>query len=189
MFPAMAFIYTATKHDAEMVAGFLQEQGIAAEYYHAGRDEEQRREIEAKLMQNQYKVVCSTNALGMGIDKPDIRFIIHYHIPSSPIHYYQEIGRAGRDGKVSWCVLLYDEADISIQEHFIRSAKPAGEQYEELLSLLRPLPYGLGIHDIMRTTGFLANAVRTMLADLGEQNFISRNGNGVYTAINRLGSG
>src|SRR5579872_358688 len=72
--PGNGIIYTATKHDAEMVAGFLQQQGIAAEYYHSGRDEEQRRDIEAKLMQNHYKVVCSTNALGMGIDKPDIRF-------------------------------------------------------------------------------------------------------------------
>jgi ATP-dependent DNA helicase RecQ len=184
--PGNGIIYTATKHDAEMVAGFLQGQGIAAEYYHAGRDEEQRREIEAKLMQNQYKVVCSTNALGMGIDKPDIRFIIHYHIPSSPIHYYQEIGRAGRDGKVAWCVLLYDEADIEIQEHFILGAKPEGKLYEDLLSLLRPLPYGLGIKDILRITGLSQKAVRTMLADLSEQHFVQPNDRGNYTAVGRL---
>lgn len=185
--PGNGIIYTATKHDAEVVAGFLQGQGIAAEYYHSGRDEEQRREIEAKLMQNQYKVVCSTNALGMGIDKPDIRFIIHYHIPSSPIHYYQEIGRAGRDGKVAWCVMLYDEADISIQEHFIRGAKPEGKQYEELLSLLRPLPCGLDKWDIMRITGLSQSTIRTMLADLSEQHFLSRNERGIYTTVNRLG--
>jgi ATP-dependent DNA helicase RecQ len=70
-------------------------------------------------MANQYKVVCYTNALGMGIDKRDIRFIIHYHVPASPIHYYQEIGRAGRDGQVAWCILLYDPEDLQIQEHFI----------------------------------------------------------------------
>jgi ATP-dependent DNA helicase RecQ len=185
--PGNGIIYTATKHDAEMVAGFLQQQGIAAEYYHGGRDEEQRREIETKLMQNQYKVVCSTNALGMGIDKPDIRFIIHYHIPSSPIHYYQEIGRAGRDGKVSWCVLLYDEADLSIQEHFIRGARPDGRHYEELVSLLSASPRGLGTWDIMRTTGLAQGAVKTILADLSEQNFVTRNGNGTYIAVSRLG--
>lgn len=182
--PGNGIIYTATKHDAEMVAGFLQQQGIAAEYYHSGRDEEQRRDIEAKLMQNHYKVVCSTNALGMGIDKPDIRFIIHYHIPSSPIHYYQEIGRAGRDGKVAWCVLLYNEADISIQEHFIRGAKPAGEHYEDLLSLLRPAPYGLDMREILRMTGFSQVAVRTILADLSEQHLVQHNDGGIYTAIN-----
>ena len=183
--PGNGIIYTAIKHDAEMVAGFLQQQGLAADYYHSGRDEEQRREIEANLMQNQYKVVCSTNALGMGIDKPDIRFIIHYHIPASPINYYQEIGRAGRDGKISWCVLLYDEADISIQEQFIRSARPAKELYEDLLSLLHSLPHGLSIWDIMRITGFSQSAVRKMLADLSEHHFIQRNDRGMYTAIVR----
>ena len=78
-------------------------------------------------MANDYKVVCSTNALGMGIDKPDLRFIIHYQIPGSPIHYYQEIGRGGRDGKVAWCILLYDPSDLAIQEYFIRTAKPEGK--------------------------------------------------------------
>ena len=185
--PGNGIIYTATKHDAEMVAGFLQQQSISAEYYHSGRDEEQRREIETKLMQNQYKVVCSTNALGMGIDKADLRFIIHYHIPASPIHYYQEIGRAGRDGKVSWCVLLYDEADIRIQEHFIRGARPDGRHYEQLVSLLSASPRGLGLWDIMRTTGLSQGAVKTILADLDEQNIISRNGKGAYTAASRLG--
>ena len=185
--PGNGIIYTATKHDAEMVAGFLQHQGISADYYHSGRDEEQRREIETKLMQNQYKVVCSTNALGMGIDKSDLRFIIHYHIPASPIHYYQEIGRAGRDGKVSWCVLLYDEADIRIQEHFIRGAKPDGWHYEQFVSLLSTSPRGLGLWDIMRTTGLSQGAVKTILADLDEQNIIARNGKGVYTTVNRLG--
>ncbi len=185
--PGHGILYTATKHDAEMVAGFLQQQGICAEYYHSGRDEEQRREIETKLMQNQYKVVCSTNALGMGIDKPDLRFIIHYQIPASPIHYYQEIGRAGRDGKVSWCVLLYDEADLNIQEHFIRGAKPDGWHYEQFVSLLSTSPHGLGLWDIMRTTGLSQGAVKTILADLNEQGVISRNGKGAYTVVNRLG--
>ncbi len=88
-FSGTGIVYTATKHNAEMVAVFLQQQGICAEYYHSGREEEERLDIEQKLMTNQYKVVCSTNALGMGIDKSDIRFIIHYQIPGSSIHYYQ----------------------------------------------------------------------------------------------------
>ena len=127
--PGTGIIYTATQRDAEMVTAFLQRQGLAAEYYHAGRDNDVRQEIEQKLMANHYKVVCSTNALGMGIDKRDIRFIIHYHIPGSPVHYYQEVGRAGRDGQVGWCILLYDPADLQIQEHFIRHDKPGSLQY------------------------------------------------------------
>ena len=77
-------IYTATRNTAEMIACFLQQQGIDAQYYHAGRDDNARQEIEQQLRTNQHKVFCSTNALGMGIDKPDVRFVIHYNFPASP---------------------------------------------------------------------------------------------------------
>jgi len=171
--PGTGIIYTATKHDAEMVAAFLQQQGVQAEYYHARREEDVRQDIEQKFMANQYKVICSTNALGMGIDKPDIRFVIHYQIPASPIHYYQEIGRAGRDRKVSWCVLLFDAPDLAIQEHFIRSAKPEARCYEFVMSLLQVIPQGL--HDLMRLTGYAQNVVEHVLFDLQEQHLIERN--------------
>src|SRR5438034_7005159 len=82
-YPGTGIIYTATKSSAEMLATFLIQRGINADYYHAGREDTVRQDIEQKLMSNQYKVVCSTNALGMGIDKPDVRFVIHYHIPAS----------------------------------------------------------------------------------------------------------
>ncbi len=186
LFTGTGIIYTATKHDAEMVASFLQQQGIRAEYYHAGREEDVRQDIEQKLMANQYKVVCSTNALGMGIDKADIRFIIHYQIPGSPIHYYQEIGRAGRDGKVAWCFLLYDPSDLAIQEYFIRTAKPEGKCYESILSLLRIMPQGL--HDLMRATGYAQSVVQNVLTDLQEQRLVERNlKERNYTAVPRLG--
>ncbi len=187
--PGTGIVYTATKHDAEMVAMFLRQQGINAEYYHAGKEDAGRQEIEQGLMTNQYKVICATNALGMGIDKPDLRFVIHYHIPASPIHYYQEIGRAGRDGKVSWCILLYDPADIEIQEYFIRSAKPENKHYEMILSLLRAFPNGLGEKDMMLATGLAQTPLRNILADLQEQGFIERNAKtGLYRALGRLGS-
>ncbi len=137
-------------------------------------------------MSNQYKVVCSPNALGMGIDKADIRFIIHYQIPGSPIHYYQEIGRAGRDGKVAWCFLLYDPSDLAIQEYFIRTAKPEGKCYESILSLLRIMPQGL--HDLMRATGYAQSVVQNVLTDLQEQRLVERNlKERNYTAVPRLG--
>jgi len=171
--PGTGIIYTATKHDAEMVAAFLSSQDIMAEYYHGGRDGAIRLDIEQQWMTNQYKVVCSTNALGMGIDKHDLRFVIHYHMPASPIHYYQEMGRAGRDGKVAWCILLYDPADLEIQKYFIRNAKPVSACYEAVLQRLRVEP--LGLYDIMRETGFAQPALESILADLEEQGMVERN--------------
>ena len=183
--PGTGIIYTATQHDAGMVAAFLQQQGVQAEYYHSRREEQVKRDIEQKFMANQYKVVCSTNALGMGIDKPDIRFVIHYQIPASPIHYYQEIGRAGRDTKVSWCVLLYDAADLAIQEHFNRTAKPEAKCYDFVMSLLQVIPQGL--HDLMQLTGYAQSVVEHVLFDLQEQHLIERNAKDrTYTAVPSL---
>ncbi|HLI08794.1 MAG TPA: RecQ family ATP-dependent DNA helicase [Ktedonobacteraceae bacterium] len=184
--PGTGIIYTATQRDAETVAAFLRKREIASEYYHAGREDTLRLEIQQKWMGNKYKAICSTNALGMGIDKQDIRFVIHYQIPASPIHYYQEVGRAGRDGKVSWCILLYDPNDLDIQEHFIQTSRPEGKHYATVLSLLRTRSYRL--YDILRETGLQKNVVQTILVDLEEQHFIERNLiSREYSAVARLG--
>jgi ATP-dependent DNA helicase RecQ len=165
-------VYAGTQSGAEMVAAFLQQQEIAAEYYHAGREAGERQQIEQGLMANRYKVVCSTNALGMGIDKPDIRFIVHYHIPASPIHYYQEVGRAGRDGEIARCVLLYDPEDLSIQRHFIESAKPPSTSYERVLALIKSDSSGWRQTELLRVTGFSRTALQNILIDLEEQGLI-----------------
>src|SRR6266567_428390 len=186
--PGTGIVYTATQHSAEMVATFLLGQGIKAEYYHARREDSERRNIEQGLMANHYKVVCSTNALGMGIDKPDLRFVIHYHIPASPIHYYQEMGRAGRDGKVAWCILLYDPADLTIQEYFIRNARPEGRHYATVLSQIRCSPQGLREIDVLLSTGLSRSLMRTILADLEEQRLIERNPHSrIYSYVDRFG--
>ena len=102
-------VYTGTRVDTELYAKWLVQNGVNAVNYNAGHDAETRKDIENGLMANRYKCVVSTNALGMGIDKADIRFIIHTQIPASPIHYYQEIGRAGRDGKPTTIILFFNE--------------------------------------------------------------------------------
>ena len=127
-------IYTGTRVDTETYAKWLQFVGVKAIDYNAGLDADTRRSIESGLMQNRWKCVVSTNALGMGIDKPDIRFIIHTQIPASPIHYYQEIGRAGRDGKPTRIILFYNESkdngrevptDSVLPLSFIDGARPS----------------------------------------------------------------
>ena len=180
-------IYTATRDNAEMVGTFLSMQGIDAVYYHAGLEDDVRQDIERRLMRNECKVVCSTNALGMGIDKPDIRFVIHYNIPGSPIQYYQEIGRAGRDGQYAQCILLYDAEDLLIQQHFIENGKPDGKSYAAVLNFIRSSFQDVREKDILLATGVARTAVRTILADLLEQHLIERDARGpFYTSTSRL---
>ncbi len=173
-------IYTATRTDAEMVAAFLNTQHIHSAYYHAGLEDSVRQTLEQEWMNNNYKVICATNALGMGIDKPDIRFVFHYQITASPINYYQEIGRAGRDGEHALCILLYDPADMLIQEYFIQTAKPTKAQCLAILTCLHVKPSGL--YDLMRETGLPQKVIQSVLADLEEQSIIERNKNKKYTA-------
>ena len=173
-------IYAATQRDSEMIAAFLNTHGICAEYYHAGRDDETRQRVEQGLMSNQYRVVCSTNALGMGIDKLDIRFIIHYHLPASLIQYYQEIGRAGRDDNAAWCILLYDPADVEIQEHFIQSNQPSEQHYKAVWSLLAQKPLGLDEHTILLITGLSQILLRIVLVTFEQQRYI------IFDSTNRI---
>jgi ATP-dependent DNA helicase RecQ len=174
--PGTGIIYTTTRKASEMIVTFLRQQGIASQYYHAKRDSEDRRQIEQELLQNQHKVICATNALGMGIDKPDLRFVIHYHFPGSPIHYYQEIGRAGRDGNISYCILLYDKNDIEIQEGFIRNSKPSSEEYATVLSALQRSRQGIHEKDILsQTTLSSQTKLRIILTSLQDQEVIQKN--------------
>lgn len=123
-----AIIYTATRKAAEEACEFLRAQGIDSVYYHAGLTSELRRIIQDDFLSGRIKVIVSTNAFGMGIDKSDIRTVIHYNLPGNIENYYQEIGRAGRDGKDSNIFLLYDDKDIQIQEYFIRNSFPSKDQ-------------------------------------------------------------
>ncbi len=133
-------------------------------------DAESRIAIENGLMKNQWKCVISTNALGMGIDKPDIRFIIHTQIPQSPIHYYQEIGRAGRDNRTSYIILFYNPADKKLPEAFIEGGRPAISKYEKVIEAVKSEM--LGERDLMRKTNLKQTQIRVIKADLIEQKII-----------------
>ncbi len=119
-----AVIYTSTRKVAEELSEYLNFNNKSAAYYHAGLMPEQRKSIQDDFMNDRVKIICATNAFGMGVDKADIRLLIHFNIPASLENYYQEIGRAGRDGKMAKVFLLYEDRDYHIQEYFINNGYP-----------------------------------------------------------------
>lgn len=120
-------IYTSTRKAVEQVTGRLQGAGLNVIGYHAGMDEAARSQAQDNFMSGRVQMIVATNAFGMGIDKPDIRFVVHHHLPGSIEAYYQEIGRAGRDGLPSTCVLLFNYADKRTQDYFIEGSYPPPE--------------------------------------------------------------
>lgn len=171
-------IYTGTRVDTETYAKWLQYNEIKATEYNAGLDAETRKAIEAGLMRNEWKCVVSTNALGMGIDKPDIRFIIHTQMPASPIHYYQEIGRAGRDGRPTRIILFFNEkedargvpTDVVLPLSFIDGARPSTQKYQKVISLLQEEP--LSEREVMKKANLKQTQVRVIKADLIDQGIV-----------------
>ncbi|MBK6316327.1 MAG: ATP-dependent DNA helicase RecQ [Blastocatellia bacterium] len=117
-------VYAATRKAVEDTARQLTATGLRAAPYHAGLSDRARAEAQDAFMSGDLDVIVATNAFGMGIDKPDIRFVIHWHIPGSIEAYYQEIGRAGRDGLPSTCTLLFNYADTRFQQFFIDGSFP-----------------------------------------------------------------
>ncbi|MDP3050086.1 MAG: helicase-related protein, partial [Eubacteriales bacterium] len=122
--PGSGIIYAATRKESESVAAWLRDSlGISAGCYHAGLTPNQRTAVQEAFIKEAVRVVVATNAFGMGIDKPNIRFVIHYSLPASLEAYYQEIGRAGRDGLPSDCRLLFSLKDSRLQEWMIEHDK------------------------------------------------------------------
>ena len=120
-------IYTLNRKTTEELADILKANNIKAVAYHAGLDQKLRAERQDQFLNEDVQVIVATIAFGMGIDKPDIRFVIHYNIPKSIENYYQETGRAGRDGLEGNCILYYSQKDVSKLEHFLRD-KPLSER-------------------------------------------------------------
>lgn len=163
-------VYTGTRADTEIYSRWFEYLNIPAAHYNAGLDSESRIEIENGLMNNKWKCVISTNALGMGIDKADIRFIIHTQIPQSPVHYYQEIGRAGRDGKKSILVLFYKPEDRKLPESFIEGGRPSISKYLKVIDAVKEEL--LGERDLMKKTNLKQTQIRVIKADLLEQGIV-----------------
>ncbi|PHH76939.1 hypothetical protein CDD82_3752 [Ophiocordyceps australis] len=129
-------VYTISRKQAEQVAESLREHGVTARHYHAGIDPKEKVEVQTSWQKGKAKVVVATIAFGMGIDKADVRFVMHHGIPKSLEGYYQETGRAGRDGKPSDCILFYGKADIRVLKKLIADGEGSAEQRERQMAML-----------------------------------------------------
>ena len=146
--PGSGIIYTLTVADADMVNRWLVSKGIRTFAYHAGFDPGERVRREEMLLANEVKALVATTALGMGYDKPDLSFVIHYQMPGSVVHYYQQVGRAGRAIESARGVLLSGEEESRINEWFIKSAFPKRADVEAIIDCLDRAGDGLSLPNI-----------------------------------------
>ncbi len=134
--PGSGIVYTISRKETEEMASFLSVNGINSVAYHAGLQKDARTRIQSDFMENRFKVIVATIAFGMGVDKADIRFVIHAGMPSTLEGYYQEAGRAGRDGEQAYCILLHSKRDFGLHNYFISQSwsemKQQGKTYNEI---------------------------------------------------------
>jgi ATP-dependent DNA helicase RecQ len=135
--PGLTVVYAATRRSVERIAGMLQREGISAAAYHAGLDDENRHEVQESFMTERVRVIVATNAFGMGIDKANVRAVVHHSMPGTLEAYYQEAGRAGRDGLPSEAILLHAFQDRFTHEYFIKGAYPERELVTRVYSTLQ----------------------------------------------------
>jgi len=133
-------VYVLTRKYTEEIAAALNQSGISAVAYHAGIDGEKRNKIQNDFMENRYKVIVATIAFGMGVDKADIRYVIHSGMPASLEGYYQEAGRAGRDGETAYCILLHSKRDNATHNFLIQSTRrdmlAQGKSWDEATKII-----------------------------------------------------
>lgn len=130
-------VYVATRKHAEEIAQALREQGVKADSYHAGMKPHEREQVQERFMTDTLEAVVATVAFGMGVDKPDVRFVFHYDISDSLDSYYQEIGRAGRDGEFAQAILFYRSEDLAIHRFFAGSGRIDIDQVEQVAKVIQ----------------------------------------------------
>jgi ATP-dependent DNA helicase RecQ len=160
--PGQGIIYTLTVDDAQQVADWLKTRRFNVEAY-TSEIGDRREELEQALLHNQVKALVATTALGMGYDKPDLAFVIHYQTPGSVVAYYQQVGRAGRALDSAYGILLTGEEDANIVDWFIKSAFPTRQQAADVLDALEVEPNGLSLPELLGRVNVSARRVKKTL--------------------------
>ena len=185
-----AIVYCATRKKAEEIAHFLKQHGVSSDYFHSMLTPEKKKDVQAQFINGQLKTITATNAFGMGIDKPDVRLVIHADIPGSLENYLQEAGRAGRDGKEARCVLLFSKEDVENQFSLSRYSRLTRKDIHGVLRAIRSLnkkrvDYTVEVTageilendsegEIERDTNTDATRVRTAISWLEESKLLQR---------------
>jgi ATP-dependent DNA helicase RecQ len=175
--PGSGIVYTLTKRDADVVAEWLSARGIPAEAYSGEVETARRVEVEERLLRNELKAVVATSALGMGYDKPDLGFVVHYQAPGSVIAYYQQVGRAGRGIERAEVVLLRGAEDRRIQDFFIEQAFPRRELVERVLARIGDGgEQGATTPELTAEVNLGRNRIEAMLKVLDVEGAVTRSG-------------
>jgi ATP-dependent DNA helicase RecQ len=180
-----SIIYCRNRRRTKEISDLLNMHGISADYYHAGQTQEDRNDKQERWMKNKVRVIVCTNAFGMGIDKPDVRLVIHAEVPDNLENYYQEAGRAGRDGKKSYAVLLYNEEMLeeldTAHKHQYPSLDYIRKIYQGLANYLQvPLGteqvrYAIDLNDFLKKFSFQSKPAQAALQVLQQEGFIALN--------------
>jgi ATP-dependent DNA helicase RecQ len=174
-------LYAATRKDTEKYAAKLAKEGLRAEAYHAGRSAADRERIHELFLDDQLDVVVATTAFGMGIDKPNVRFVVHADIPESLDAYYQEIGRAGRDGELASAVLHYRAEDLGLRK-FFGTHSPDPDRLLAVLKVLKSAGAPAPKASVAELTGFPARRVTGLVNQLEEAGAVTTGKRGIRLA-------
>ena len=178
-------MYAGTRRQTEEIATYLKREGYRVDFYHGAREESERTRVQDAFFDDTaagIEIVVATNAFGMGIDKPDIRYVIHWTIAGSLEHYYQEAGRAGRDGKDSKCILFFCSGDRRLQEHFMEESAPNKSDLLNLLKLIEDSPSVgkfrlVNVQEMESTSEIDESKIRVGIGYLEKLGFLQRRSN------------
>jgi ATP-dependent DNA helicase RecQ len=161
-------VYVATRKHAEELAGALRERDVEAAAYHGGMKKAEREEVQGAFMEGEAEVVVATNAFGMGVDKLNVRFVFHYDVTDSVDSYYQEIGRAGRDGEEARAILFYRPEDLGLQRFLTGGGQVDREQVEEVAEAVREKEQPVNLRELREEIDLSQSKLTTALSRLEE---------------------